>query len=42
MEQSSSWKEDEMRSGNERLLRSFHYANRGKMREYYLGAIKDS
>jgi len=31
-----------MESGNERQLRIFHYANRGKMNEYYQGAVKNS
>ena len=31
---------DEMKSGNERQLRIFHYANRGKMNKYYQGAVR--
>ena len=30
------------RSGNERQLSSFHHANRGKVSEHYIGAIKIS
>ena len=31
-----------MKSENERQLRIFHYANRGKMSKYYQGAVKNS
>ena len=31
-----------MESGNERKLRIFHYANRGKMSKYYQGVVKNS
>ena len=33
---------DGMKSGNERKLRIFHYAGRGKVYECYSGAIKNS
>jgi len=31
-----------MKSGNERQLRIFHYANREKMNKYYQGVVKNS
>ena len=33
---------DGMKSGNERQLRIFHYTDRGKKWEHYLGAFKNS
>ena len=33
---------DGMKSGNERQSRIFHYTGKGKVYEYYAGAIKDS
>jgi len=42
MEQFSSWNKDEMEVRDERQLRIFHSANRGKVSEYYLREIKDS
>jgi len=33
---------DEMKSGNERKSRIFHYTGREKVYEYCVGAIKDS
>ena len=42
MEQFSNLEIDGMKSGNERQLRIFHYAGRGKEHEHYQGAIKNS
>ena len=42
MKQFSNLEIDGMKSGNERQSRIFHYAGRGKVYEYYQGAIKNS